>query len=157
MLPADKMPEQGIRSRVRASDAAWFNIVHAAHQRGVMRPVDDALVPRDRQGHLITNGAGGVEKVIDGVHKCQRFMSVLCPNNAAMGTIAGSQDTLPYIGQLTGILLEEDEGLYLDSEDLQSEFNIFSMPDNWLPYLAYSKKVDSAAFGMPPGTLIVRH
>eukprot|EP00913_Durusdinium_trenchii_P020868 g19606.t1 len=62
LLPPDKMPEQGIRSRVRASDAAWFNIVHAAHQRGVMRPVDDALVPRDRQGHLITNGAGGVEK-----------------------------------------------------------------------------------------------
>ena len=28
------------------------------------------------------------------------------------------------------------------------------MPDNWLPYLAYSKKVDSAAFGMPPGTQV---
>ena len=47
-----------------------------------------------------------------------------------------------------------DEGLYLDREDLQSAFNLFSMPDKWLPYLAYSKKVDSAAFGMPPGTLV---
>lgn len=71
-----------------------------------------------------------------------------------MGAIAGSQDTLPYIGQLTGILLEEDEGLYLDSEDLQSAVNLFSMPDSWLPYLSYSKKVDSAAFGMPPGTQV---
>ena len=132
-------------------------MVHAAHQRGMMKPVDDSLVPRDRQGHLITNGAGGVfkEKMIDGKpHKCQRFISILCPINAVMGAIAGSQDTLPYIGQLTGILLEEDEGLYLDSEDLQSAFNLFSMPDNWLPYLAYSKKVDSAAFGMPPGTQV---
>ena len=157
LLPPDKIPEQGIRSRVRASEAEWFNIVHAAHQRGMMKPVDDTLVPRDRQGHLITNGAGGVvkEKMIDGkVHRCQRFISVLCPINAVMGAIAGSQDTLPYIGQLIGILLEEDEGLYLDSEDLQSAFNLFSMPDNWLPYFAYSKKVDSAAFGMPPGTLI---
>ena len=50
--------------------------------------------------------------------------------------------------------MEEDEGLYLDSEDLQSAFNLFAMPDCWLPYLAYSKKFDSAAFGLPPGTLM---
>ena len=79
--------------------------------------------------------------MIDGkVHWCQRFISVFCPINAVMGVIAGLQDTLPYIGQLIGIFLEEDEGLYLDREDLQSAFNLFSMPDNWLPYFAYSKK-----------------
>ena len=158
LLPPDKMPEQGLRFRVRASDSEWFKLVHAAYQRGMMKPVDDSLVPRDRQGHLITNGAGGVfkEKIIDGKpHKCQRFISILRPTNAVMSAIAGSQDTLPYIGQLTGILLEEDEGLYLDSEDLQSAFNLFSMPDKWLAYLAYSKKVDSAAFGMPPGTQVI--
>lgn len=60
LLPSDKMPDQGIRSRARASDAEWFKIVHAAHQRGMMKPVDDTNVPWDRQGHLITNGAGGV-------------------------------------------------------------------------------------------------
>lgn len=46
------------------------------------------------------------EKVIDGkAHKCQRFISILCPINAVMGAIAGSQETLPYIGQLTPTLL----------------------------------------------------
>lgn len=43
-----------------------------------------------------------------------------------------------HLRQLTGILLEEDEGLYLD----------------WLPYLADSQKVDSAPFGLLPGTLM---
>ena len=44
--------------------------------------------------------------MIDGKpHKCQRLISILCPINAVMGAI----------GQLTGILLEEDEGLYLDT------------------------------------------
>eukprot|EP00913_Durusdinium_trenchii_P020152 g18937.t1 len=66
----------------------------------------------------------------------------------------GAQDTLPYVGQLTGILLEEDEGLFLDSEDLQSAFNLFGVPDTWLPFFAYSKKVDASAFGLPKGKMV---
>lgn len=68
--------------------------------------------------------------------------------------IPGAQDTLPYVGQLTGILLEEDEGLFLDSEDLQSAFNLFGVPDTWLPFFAYSKKVDASAFGLPKGKMV---
>ena len=51
-------------------------------------------------------------------------------------------------------MLEEDEGLYLDSEDLQSAFNLFSVPDQWLPYFSYSKKVDGSAFGLEAGKLV---
>ena len=31
-------------------------------ERGMMKPVDEAKVPPDRSGHLITNGAGAVVK-----------------------------------------------------------------------------------------------
>lgn len=51
-------------------------------------------------------------------------------------------------------MLEEDEMLYLDSEDLQSAFNLFSVPDQWLGYFAYSKKVDGKAFGLPERKLV---
>ena len=122
--------------------------------RGMFKPVEDSEIPRDGAGHFITNGAGGVlkEKMVDGRRMdCQRFISILCPINSVTIPISGSQDTLPYIGQLTGLMLEEDESLYLDSEDLQSAFNLFSVPDNWLGFFAYSKKVDSSAFGLPPG------
>ena len=154
LLPKDKMPFNALRSRVRATDQEWHRIVQEGFMRGMFKPVEDSEIPRDRSGHYITNGAGGVakEKMIDGKpHQCQRFISILCPINSVTLPIPGSQDTLPYIGQLTGLMLEEDESLYLDSEDLQSAFNLFSVPDSWLGYFAYSKKVDSSAFGLEPG------
>lgn len=151
------MPEKSPRSRVRASDQEWFKLCAYAHSLGMMKVVDDDAVPRDRSGHLITNGAGAVkkEKVIDGkVCECQRFISILVPTNAATTPIKGAQDTLPYIGTLSALMLEEDEVLYLDSEDLQSAFNLFSVPDNWLGFFSYSKKVDGKAFGLPAGKLV---
>ena len=55
------------------------------------------------------------------------------------------------MGQLTGIVLGPGESLYLDSEDLTSAFNLFSVPDSWLPHFAFGKKVDASAFGGTPG------
>eukprot|EP00438_Fugacium_kawagutii_P000030 Skav208216 [mRNA] locus=scaffold3686:21970:30201:- [translate_table: standard] len=155
LLPAEKMPQKALRSKVRATDSEWFKIVQAASLRGMMRPVDDSEVTRDREGHLITNGAGAVKKlkIVDGKPvSCQRFISVMCPINAVTQALEGSQDTLPYIGQLSGLMLEEDESLYLESEDLQSAFNLFRAPEEFLGFFAYGKKVDSSAFGLAPGT-----
>ena len=42
----------------------------------------------------------------------------------------------------------------LESEDLQSAFNLFAAPEQWLPMFAYSKKVDGAAFGLEAGKLV---
>lgn len=157
LLPREKMPSNALRSRVRASDAEWNKIVRAAWERGMMKPVDESKVPRDRSGHLITNCAGAVfkEKTVDGQRvAAQRFISIMCPINAVTVWLAGSQDTLPYIGQLTGIMLEEDKSLYLESEDLQSAFNLFSVPDQWLPFFSYSQKVDGAGMGLEAGTMV---
>eukprot|EP00438_Fugacium_kawagutii_P009611 Skav215637 [mRNA] locus=scaffold736:68674:73286:+ [translate_table: standard] len=154
LLPDEQMPTNALRSRVRASDDEWHRIVAAAAKRGMMKPVDDAKIPKDKLGHLITNGAGAVKKmkIIDGKPvSCQRFISIMCPINAVTVALKGSQDTLPYIGQLTGLMLEQDESLYLESEDLQSAFNLFKAPDEFLGFFAYSKKVDSSAFGLPAG------
>eukprot|EP00438_Fugacium_kawagutii_P025579 Skav215575 [mRNA] locus=scaffold2748:77089:83434:- [translate_table: standard] len=157
LLAPELMPENALRSKVRATDDEWYRIVAEGHQRGMMRFVDDELVPRDRKGHLITNGAGAVrkDKIIDGrlVH-CQRFISIMCPINAVTEPISGSQDTLPYIGQMTGLVLEESEALFLESEDLQSAFNLFSVPDKWLGFFSYGKKVDQSAFGLPRGRMV---
>eukprot|EP00438_Fugacium_kawagutii_P035175 Skav225826 [mRNA] locus=scaffold2516:55037:59475:- [translate_table: standard] len=157
LLPPEMMPYNALKSRVRATDREWYHLVKEAAARGMMKPVDDSKVPRDRNGHLVTNGAGGVlkEKVVNGkVVKLQRFISIMCPVNAITQPIQGSQDTLPYIGQLTGLMLEESESLYLESEDLQSAFNLFSIPEKWYGYFSYSKKVDQSAFGLPAGKMI---
>ena len=39
----------------------------------------------------------------------------------------------------------------MDGEDLESCFNLFTLPDAWLPYSVFSKPVARAAFGGLPG------
>jgi len=68
--------------------------------------------------------------------------------------LKGAQDTLPFIGTMTSIQLEEEDMAYMESEDLQSAFNLFAAPDQWLPYFADSKKVDGPAFGLASGTMV---
>ena len=85
LLLRERMPANAPRSRVRATDAKWHKIVAAAWERGMMKPVQDPEVPRDRQGHLITNGAGAVfkEKIVAGKSvAAQRFISILVPINS---------------------------------------------------------------------------
>ena len=43
---------------------------------------------------------------------------------------------------------------HMESEDLQSAFNLFAAPAQSLPYFAYSKKVEGAAFRLQAGTLV---
>ena len=94
--------------------------------------VNDADVPKDRAGHLVVNGAGGVRKtkMVNGQEKVlQRFLSVLIPTNEHMAELPGEQDTLPYVGMLTALHLGQNEELYMESEDFSSAFNLFSVPD----------------------------
>eukprot|EP00438_Fugacium_kawagutii_P016090 Skav230956 [mRNA] locus=scaffold3010:254098:259942:- [translate_table: standard] len=149
-LPDDRRPMKRTRSRVRASDETWYRICQAAHERNMMKVVPDGLLHKDRNGYFVTNGAGGVvkKKEVNGkLQDFQRFISVLIPTNEHSEQLPGAQDSLPYIGQLTGIILKEEDEIWLDSEDFTSAFNLFSVPDSWLPHFAFEKKVDASAFG----------
>ena len=149
-VPWDAMPDHSRKSKVRADDHQWWLICRAAHERGLMSYVDDEELPKDRGGHYICGGAGGVKKIknINGKEvAAQRFISIFCPQNEVMQLLPGAQDTLPYIGQLAGILAEKDEYLVLDLEDLESAFNLFEMPRAWWPIFNYGKKVALTAFG----------
>ena len=149
-LPHDKKPSRTTRSKVRASDETWFEICRAAHERGMMRPVNDEDLCKDREGHFVVNGAGGVAKRKEKngeVVELQRFISILIPSNEHSVQLPGEQDSLPYVGQLTGIVLEEEDDLYLYSEDFTSAFNLFAVPPAWSVHFAFSKKVKASAFG----------
>ena len=77
----------------------------------------------------------------------QRFISNFIPINEFLETLPGDQDFLPYVAQLGLILLEEGQTLLIESEDLTSAFNLFRMPDAWLPYFSYAKKVAGRLLG----------
>ena len=64
-LPDDLKPQKRTRSDVMASDEAWFSICQAGHARNLMKVVSDDQLHKDREGHYITIGAGGVSMLIE--------------------------------------------------------------------------------------------
>ncbi|CAE7246456.1 unnamed protein product [Symbiodinium sp. CCMP2592] len=143
-------PRTSKRGKVHASQEEWNKVVAAAFQRNMMGPVDESAVPRDSQGHLITNGAGAVEKrkLVGGKEVAmQRFISNFVPINEFLEALPGDQDFLPYVAQLGLLLLDDSQTLMIESEDLTSAFNLFRMPDTWLPFFSYAKKVPGHIMG----------
>lgn len=51
------------------------------------------------------------------------------------------------------IISGPDEQIVADREDLESRFDLFPMPDEWLDYFAFSKQVLAPAMGWPPGEM----
>eukprot|EP00971_Amphidinium_carterae_P193448 3838874-Amphidinium_carterae.1 len=97
---------------------------------------------------MVLNGAMSVDKWKDG-RLCQRFISILTPVNDYFGEVLGDDKLLPYIGQITCMALETDSVVVVDSEDFESCFNLFVLPDEWLPFTAYSQMVPGWCLGMP--------
>ena len=156
-LPRDRMPEKRTISRVRASEETWYQICEAAHARGMMKMVVDSELMKDRDGHFIVNGAGGIsmEEECDGRKtQLQRFTPVLTPTNEHSVQLPGEQGCPPFFSQLTGIVLKEEEKLMMSCEDTTAAFSLFAVPESWLPHFAFSKKVDAAALGGRAGTMV---
>ena len=156
LLPQTHWPASPPQSRVRASDREWELIVEAAYERGMMRRVYEDEILRDTQGRLVLNGAGGVRKLktIDGVEQTlQRFISILVPSNSYQEHMIGDDCHLQYLGQMSMMRLGEEEMLLLDSKDLTSCFNLFSLPESWGGMLTFSKQVDARVFGGTAGEM----
>ena len=154
LLPQEQWPESPPQSRVRASDEEWAKICKAAHERKMMVPVKEKDVFKDHQGRPVFNGAMAVVKVkrIGGEDKqLQRFISNLVPSNSYQAHLPGDDVHLPYLGQLAMLSIHPDEELVVDSEDLTSCFNLFSLPRAWAPYMAFGKAVDGSVFGLARG------
>jgi len=135
LRPEWEWPETPHRSRVMASQDEWDKIVEAGFARGLMKPLEEDEVFRDRKGQKVLNGAGGVRKLkkIGGEERqMQRFISNLIPANEYHTLLSGGDRYLPYLGQLTLLEQTEEETYLVDSEDFCSCFNLFTLPDSWL-------------------------
>eukprot|EP00435_Cladocopium_sp_Y103_P009232 s3665_g2.t1 len=118
-----------------------------------MRP-QERTRSEDREGHYITIGAGGVtvEVEIGGRHvEAQWFVPIMLPSNEHSERYPGGRDALPFAGLLEAIVLPEENDHYMESWALSRAFSVFSIPDQWLPHFAFSKKVCASAFGGTKG------
>ena len=154
LKPEHEWPDRPVKSRVRASQEEWDKIVHAAHLRGLMVPLEGDQVFRDSRGEMVLNGAGGVRKMkkIGGEEVAmQRFISNLIPSNDYQLHINDGDRFLPYLGQLTLLEQSPEESYLIDSEDFTSCFNLFRLPSAWWPLMCFEKQVDGRVFGRTPG------
>lgn len=150
LRPVEDWPKKTPRSRVFATDQQWFATVRAAADRGIMKPVAENKIFRNQFGEMVLNGAMAVEKVKNG-KAFQRFISCFGPINFYTRDLGGDADTLPQASFLSRIILSEGEELCIDGEDLQSSFNLFTIPEQWHGFFAYNKKVPWSVLGFPGG------
>eukprot|EP00435_Cladocopium_sp_Y103_P039769 s532_g10.t1 len=62
----------------------------------------------------------------------------------------GDDRHLPYLGQISMLEVEDNEEMLIDSEDLTSCFNLFSLPPQWAGLMTFAKQVPSSIFGGSP-------
>eukprot|EP00435_Cladocopium_sp_Y103_P066889 s91_g29.t1 len=156
LLPREMMPSNALRAKVLASDSEWFKIVRAAWERGLMKPVEEATVPRDRTGHLITCGAGATssELLIGGrMASCQGLVIDVSAINSVTIPLGDFRGAYACPGELTGFFWEENETRFGASGFSQSICDAFKLPDQWLGFFSFCRKADGSAMDLPAGTL----
>ena len=124
--------------------------------RGIFAECPENEIFRGKCGRMVLAGAFAVDKfkVVDGVDVHQlRFISNFVPLNSYMRALNGDSELLPQAALLCNLVLGDDEFFLSNGEDLQSCFNLFSVPDAWLGFFAYEKKVSRSLFGGPADEL----
>ena len=145
LLPADEWPAEIPKSYVRATTATWEALVKEGW--GLFQYCPEKEVVTDKNGRKILNGAGAVPKEKEGVMR-QRFISTFCPINAVSQKISGDEGTLPYVGQVSLLPFPNEQEILIDSEDMQSAFNLFSMPLGWRGMFCYEKQAKGTCLGL---------
>ena len=155
ILPEAEWPDETPQSKVYATDAEWYPSVKGAHERNMFVPIADERIFRNQFGEKVLNGAMGVDKPkeVDGkTEMFLRFICILTACNRYLRKMEGDSWSIPQASLLNSVILGEDEYFVQDGADLQSCFNLFSLPDAWLGHFVFSKTVDQSAFGLTPGT-----
>ena len=87
-------------------------------------------------------GAMGIDKVkeIDGEKvNLLRFICILCPINAYMRKLMGDSWSLPQSCLVASLILSAGEYIWQDGEDLESCFNLFTLPRLGFRFLYFQR------------------
>ena len=83
-----------------------------------------------------------------------RFITIATPINAFMRRLRGGTHTLPYVGQMAMVVMGPEQEACVETEDEESCFNLYSMPDAWLGFFSYEKAVPASVMNGDPNELI---
>ena len=140
------------RAKVHASPQEWFRIVKKGIELGMFHPIHESLIFRDHNGQKVLNGAMAVamrKRHEDGTETIlQRFITNLIPTNSYLRRLRGDAHSLPRVGRLSPITLQ-------DHEQLVSAFNLFAVAEQWRDAFVFEKRVPgSVVAGGDPNVLI---
>eukprot|EP00435_Cladocopium_sp_Y103_P021547 s123_g5.t1 len=93
---------------------------------------------------LFAVGKGGYENG----EETQTLIMNLTPLNSISRSLSGDVSTLPGLSGFAGFLLEDDQVALLSSEDIRCFFYLFSIPEEWKPYMGFSRQVPPSV--VPP-------
>ena len=159
LKPRSEWPATPPRANVHSSPQEWPRIVKKRIQLGMFHPIHESRIFRDHNGQKVLNGAMAVAKRKrheDGTETIlQRFITNLIPTNSYLRRLRGDADSLPRVGRLSLITLQDHEQLEVDSEDMVSAFNLFAVPEQWRGAFVFEKRVPgSVVAGGDPNVLI---
>ena len=158
ILPEEEWgPLPEVTPKVWADDKTWGEVVRLLLRSRISQVVPDGTQAR-LNGRVIEHGVFAVGKPGSPLGKGpQRFVVNMPLINIMLREIVGDMALLPMTNSWHMIFLENGQVVLLSSEDMKCAFYLFSLPESWLPYLCFSKKVSRRHAGLegPPDELVV--
>lgn len=139
-----KPPSQwgAIKARkVMVADKDWEEVCQGLISSGIC-----CVISREEVFHCgdepLLNGLFAVTKdeIIDGVEVCRLIMNLI-PFNSISQPLAGDIHTLLSWAMMGPLYLHPSECLLISSEDVRCFFYTMAVPQEWVKYLAFNKRI----------------
>lgn len=130
------------RPKVFVDDCDWGEVCSGLVESGICSFIDESEVFDTGQGPLL-NGLFGVtkeERTAEGVEIFRLIMNLI-PLNSLCAPLAGDVNTLPAWSGMSPFFLQPSECLLVSSEDVKCFFYTLSVPECWVKFLAFNKRV----------------
>ena len=148
LLADHEVPDRLPEPKVRVKDKQWPALARLLFERKIVKPVSEVAKVK---GKPLLNGLFGVEKANKTTSSgapSQRLIMDMRAVNAVMKPIAGDLNTLTGALAFTNLVLGDGNVITLCGDDLQSSFYLFSLPDTWLPFMGFEKRVSWQDLGV---------
>ena len=132
--------------RVMVDDAHWGRVCTGLVETGVCCFLEEHEIFEVNGGPLL-NGLFGVTKdevTSEGVEIFRLIMNLIPLNNLCK-PLTGDVDTLPSWGSMSPFFMQPSEQLLVSSEDVKCFFYTMRVPDSWVKFLAFNKRVPDSA------------
>jgi hypothetical protein len=140
ILPVDEQ-SIGKTPSVMVFDEHWEELASNLVSRGLCEVVHESSLHHVGQSVLL-NGlfAVGKDEIKNGIAVTRLIMN-LKPWNTISRSLSGDVGTLPMVTNMGAMHIHDNEVLMTSSEDLRCFFYLFRVPETWVRFMGFGKRV----------------